>query len=356
MTRYEVAYIGTGPEPDNPQWGKSAAMAYRHATAYDEHPMCVSVACADIVEENARAFAKRTGIDEANVFTDYERLLESVGPDLLSICTPVPTHADIVVDCATSEFAPQAIHCEKPMADTMAESRRMARVCTNEGVQLTFNHQRRVATPSRRVARIVEDGTIGDPTRVELSAKNLFDAGTHAIDLCTFVLGDRSAEWVMGQIDYRRKNVRYGVHNENEAFVRIRYEGGVDAVVATGVDDDFVDATLRVTGTEGTVELHSWADDQIRLKRGETASWEGIDTGEPTSDIPAAIDDLVVGLETDSKPSLHASNALTTMEIIFGTYESARRRARVDFPLRIDDNPLVSMVEAGEITPDPVDE
>lgn len=37
-------------------------------------------------------------------------------------------------------------------------------------------------------------------------------------------------------------------------------------------------------------------------------------------------------------------------ELIFATYESARRRARVHLPLDIEDSPLVSMLESGDLT------
>lgn len=355
MSRYDVAYIGTGPNPDDPTWGQSAAMAYRHAGGYDAHDACRSVACADIVEEHARAFADQHGIDDANVFTDYERMLEVVNPDVVSVCTPVSTHADIVVDCAETPGDLQAIHCEKPMAETMADCRRMTDVCDRNDVQLTFNHQRRVATPSRRVTELVADGTIGEPERVELTARNLFDSGTHLVDLCNLVLGDRRAEWVLGQIDYRTENIRYGTHNENESFVRWRYPDGVDAVAATGENADFIDCQLRVTGTDGAVELNPSGDAQIRLKPGAAEPWESIDTGAPLADVPAAIVDVIEGLETDEAPTLRAEHALAALEIIFGAYESSRSRGRIDLPPDVDDNPLVSMVEDGELTPQPGD-
>ena len=41
--------------------------------------------------------------------------------------------------------------------------------------------------------------------------------------------------------------------------------------------------------------------------------------------------------------------ALNATEIIFAIYESSRRRGRVDLPLTISDNPLVAMVEAGQM-------
>jgi predicted dehydrogenase len=64
MSSYTVGFIGTGPEPDNPVWGESAAMAYQHAAGYDRLEECKLLACADLVPENARAFAEEWDIED----------------------------------------------------------------------------------------------------------------------------------------------------------------------------------------------------------------------------------------------------------------------------------------------------
>ena len=40
-----------------------------------------------------------------------------------------------------------------------------------------------------------------------------------------------------------------------------------------------------------------------------------------------------------------------TIEVIFGIYESSRRRGRIERPLKIYDHPLSAMVEAGQQPP-----
>jgi hypothetical protein len=67
-------------------------------------------------------------------------------------------------------------------------------------------------------------------------------------------------------------------------------------------------------------------------------------------DIPAAILDLVDALKTGREPQLSARKALQATELIFATYESSRRRGRVDLPLEIEDSPFLSMLESGVIS------
>jgi predicted dehydrogenase len=355
---YDVAFIGTGPEPHNQVWGESAAMAYRHGWGYQQLDQCNPVACADIVRENAEAFADEFGIDRDNVFEDYEEMLLEAEPDVVSVATPVPTHADIVVDVAETEV-PDAVHCEKPMADTWGDSRRMAAACDERDIQLTFNHQRRFDPRWREARRLLDDGEIGDLQRLEIGGKNLFDFGTHLIDLCNFYNDERPAEWVLGGLDYREEDVRYGSHNENQSIAAWEYDNGVRGLASTGqVGQAVVGSHNRLVGDEGIIEVSPYEDDAAaRINRFDGDGWQAIPIEEPElRPITRGIQHVVECLDTGEEPELGAANALRAMEIIFGAYESVRTRGRVEFPLDVEDNPLDAMVEDGELQPRPADE
>lgn len=64
-----------------------------------------------------------------------------------------------------------------------------------------------------------------------------------------------------------------------------------------------------------------------------------------------AIDHLVDCLDTGETPIIAASETLKAMKLIFGGWESVRKRSRIDFPLDITDNPLEAMIENGTLTP-----
>ena len=71
-------------------------------------------------------------------------MLEAENLDMVSVCVWPGLHAPMVVDAAKTGL--NAIHCEKPMATTWGDARRMAAACDDSGVQLTLNHQRRFET------------------------------------------------------------------------------------------------------------------------------------------------------------------------------------------------------------------
>jgi len=346
---HTVAFVGTGPDPENPDWGNSAAMAYRHAPGYAEHESCEIVACADLVREHAEAFADRFDIDDDHVYEDYEEMLAETDPTFVSIATPVPTHAPLALGCIRGGV--DAIHCEKPMATTWGDARLMAQEAWRNDVQLTFNHQRRFSEATRYAKELVDDGEIGQVERVEVSCGELLDNGTHGIDLANLFVGESRVEWILGNVDYREEHVKYGAHNENHGLAHWKYENGVHGIAATGVGSDLAGGLTRVVGTEGAVEV--FGQEPVRVRRG--GAWETPDV-EGSSSVTPAIRHVVDCYEDGVEPDLSARHALRATEVIFGAYESARERGRVDCPLRTDDNPLEAMVESGELTPEPAHE
>jgi predicted dehydrogenase len=372
-----VGFIGTGANPDDPS-NDGYAMAYRHAAAYQRLPQCELAACADIVPENAAAFADKHGIDERHIYEDYLEMLERANLDVVSVCTPPSAHAPIVTEVARSGKV-RAIHCEKPIADTIGDAREMVRVCEEAGVALTINHQYRYGKPYAKAKELLDSGAIGDLRRFEFGHSTLFDMGSHFFDLCNWYNDYTPAEWMLAQVDYTEENRMFGVHNENQAIAQWRYENGVYGLASTGRGDGFNEALFRIVGTEG--ELRIGGPEGALSMRQDGTGWRTVDTGrdgawsntsgrvngmlkraasvlpgrlgrriEPTAFLDRAIETAVVGALEDDEPSpLNARDALASQELVFAAWESVRRRGRVDLPLDIDDNPLSEMVEAGDL-------
>ena len=351
---HDVAFIGTGSKEDRDDPGPTGfAMNYYHAEGYERLDDCDLVACADIDRDNAAEFAEAVDIPDHGVFEEYERMLDEAQPDIVSVSVWPDIHADVVIDCARTGSV-EAVHCEKPMDLTWGNSRLMTQVCDRRDVQLTFNHMRRFKPTWVRARELVESGAVGDLERVELSPGNIYDGGTHAIDFATGVAGDRPAEWVIGQVDYREENRWFGAHNENQAWAQWEYDNGVVAMLATGEGSPLVGADMRFRGSEGVLEVGPDGGDADLRWREDDGQWsrESVEEGRWTDPVRDAVAHAVECLDSGDEPVIGAKNALNGTEIIFGIWESARRRGRVDLPLDIDDNPLEAMVASGDLDPE----
>jgi predicted dehydrogenase len=346
MEKLRIGIIGCG-RPWRTEGATGFGMGHAHAKGYKELPDCEIVACADIVRDNAYSFARSYGIPK--VYTDYREMLEKEKPDIVSICTWPALHCEMVV--ASAESGVKAIHCEKPMAPTFGESKRMVRVCEEKGVQLTFNHQRRFLAPFRKAKELIKGGVIGELVRIEGECGNLFDWGTHWFDMFFFYNDETPAEWVMGQIDARKTKTVFGVKVEDQGISYFKFKNGVKAILFTGYDSS-IGCANRIYGTEGVIEVGVPDGPHLRYRGKGDGDWKVVPTEEGIHGdvaIRRAIADLVEALKQGREPELSARKALQATEIIFATYESSRRRARIDLPLDIEDSPFLSMLESGEI-------
>jgi predicted dehydrogenase len=193
--------------------GAAHSQAWRNACRVFDLPLepQMNVLCGRN-REAAAAAADRLGW--ASVETDWKAVVEREDVQLVDICTPGSSHAEI----ATAALAAgKHVLCEKPLANTVAEARAMAaaaRTARAAGVRsmVGFNYRR---VPAATFARdLVAAGRIGTVRHVraqylqdwivdpefplvwrlrseEAGSGALGDIGAHIVDLTQFVTGQR---------------------------------------------------------------------------------------------------------------------------------------------------------------------
>ena len=338
--KYRVGIIGLG-RPHSEKW-RAWGMAHAHAQGYQAQGQCEIVALCDILPENAALFNEEHAGGTATIYSDYQTMLAESYLDIVSVCTPPALHAPMTV--AAAEAGVKAVHCEKPMAQSWGEAKRMAVVCKERGVQLTFNHQRRFHDTFQKARQMVKDGAIGSLIRMEASCPNLMDWGTHWMNMFLFYNEEQPARWVLGQVDTRNLHMVYGVPHENQGMAWIEFANGVYGLFLTGDDsENAIGCAHRLIGSDGTLEIHNAAP-YLRLRKNGDPEFvpvpvEGALHGNDA--VIAGVVDLVNALTNGTTPLLDVSNALPTTEILFSVYESSRRRGRIDLPLDIEDHPLL---------------
>ena len=199
--------------------------------------------------------------------TDWKRLIERDDVDLVDVCTPGSSHAEISI--AALE-AGKHVLCEKPLANTVEEARAMAAAAARAaagGVRAMtgFNFRR---VPAVALAReLVAAGRLGAirhvrgaylgshlvdpeiPMMWRLQAEHagsgaLGDLGAHAVDLAQYLAGDRIA----------------GVSGLTETFVRERpLADGSGARGPVTVDDAALFIARFAGGALGSFEATRFA-------------------------------------------------------------------------------------------------
>ena len=191
--------------------GAAHSQAWRTAGRFFDLPLAPAmVALAGRNQTAVTAAAAKLGW--ASTETDWRRLLSRADVDLVDVCTPGDSHAEIAV--AALE-AGKHVLCEKPLANTVAEAAEMvtaAERAQQHGVRsmVGFNYRR---VPALALARaLVAEGRLGEIRHVRAQylqdwivdpafplvwrlqkdragSGALGDIGAHIVDLAQFVSG-----------------------------------------------------------------------------------------------------------------------------------------------------------------------
>jgi len=160
---------------------------YTHAGAYRACAGVELAALCDRDPDQLRRAGERWQV--AALYSDADRMLDEVRPELVSVCTPDSTHYD-VIRAATAAPGVRGILAEKPLATSTCDARALVDLARQKGVRLAVNYSRRYCRRHRELAAWVHAGGMG---RVRLATgyytKGTRHNGTHWLDLVRWLLG-----------------------------------------------------------------------------------------------------------------------------------------------------------------------
>jgi predicted dehydrogenase len=202
--------------------GNAHSQAWRTAPHFFDLPLRPEMAVL-VGHDAGRAAEAAARLGWAESSADWRETLARDDVDLVDICTPGDTHAEIAI--AALE-AGKHVLCEKPLANTEAEAEAMTEAAarahaSGARTMVGFTYRRVPAIGLAR--RLVADGRIGeirhvraqylqdwiaDPEaplswrldKARAGSGALGDIGAHIVDLTQYITGDRIAE-VCGRME-----------------------------------------------------------------------------------------------------------------------------------------------------------
>lgn len=127
-----------------------------HIARYKEVPEAQVLAVADLREDEAKRVAEQNDIP--HVFTDYRKLLAMEEIDLVDVCLPNALHCPVTCDALK---AGKHVYCEKPMANSAAEARKMLRTAQETGKTLAIQLGTLFSPEAHGAKRVIEAGLLG---------------------------------------------------------------------------------------------------------------------------------------------------------------------------------------------------
>ena len=176
-----------------------------HATTVPKLPGFTVAAVADAVPERRAEAESTLG---CRAYADYRELVADPELELVVVCTPSHTHADVAVAALR---AGRHVLVEKPMAASLAEVDRMIAAAAEAGRILTVFQNRRLDPDFLKVQEILASGVLGPihlikmgrhgyqrrsdwQTLRKLGGGQLNNWGAHVVDQALLLLGGEYAE------------------------------------------------------------------------------------------------------------------------------------------------------------------
>lgn len=323
----------------------------------------------DIILEKAEEAAKKYGTADAKVYTDYKQLLKDKTIDVVNVCTPNKSHADISIDFME---AGKHVMCEKPMAKTAADARRMLDASKRTGKKLTIGYQNRFRPDSLYLNKLCRADELGDiyyakahairrravPTwgvflnEEEQGGGPLIDIGTHALDLTLWMMNNYKPKSVMGSVFYKMGKRKDSANAwgswdvdkftvEDSAFGFITMENGATIVLESSWalnNLQIGEAKTTLCGTEAGADM--WEDLRINGEKYSRLyitkpdlSSAGVDFFSGAADTPSDLEakmwiDCILN---DTAPLVKPEEALVVTEILEAIYKSGKTGKAVYF-------------------------
>ena len=332
-----------------------------HVQSYLQFPdRCKIVALADIIPGKAAKMRDRFSLD-CETFEDYHDLL-SREIDLIDICTPPFTHAEIAVTCLR---AGKNVVCEKPMAASLEECDAMIRARDESGKKLTIIAQNRFRKEIRDIRELVRSGIAGKVRDVRIdsfwfrghSYYDLWWRGTwekegggctlnhavHHIDMLGWIMGlPRRVTSVLANTGHDNAEV------EDLSVSVMEYPGALATVTASvvhhGEEQQLVfqceqaklsapfDCFSSVTYPNGFPQK-----DPDPAFREKVEAFLSALPPVPFEHHPGQLEAMLTALETGGPVPITGEEGRRTIELITAIYESGSLHRPVSLPLAKDD-------------------
>jgi predicted dehydrogenase len=276
LSQVRIGMVGYGG------MGKAHSYGYRAVNTLRKLPVeprlqAISGRRGDLVDKAAAAY----GFEDWT--TDWRKIVERPDIDIVDICTPPGTHAEIA---AAAAAAGKAVICEKPLATSFAAGRAALEAVRRAGVlnAVGFNYRKLPAVALMK--RMIDEGAVGevrlwrsiwlsdefvDPAipfdwrfERQMAGTTIADLGAHMIDMAIWMVSDiaevsaQSETFVRERTDPAKPGAMRAVEIDDASSALVRFVSGARGVfeMTRSCPRRPCDFTIEVNGTRGTLHFN----------------------------------------------------------------------------------------------------
>lgn len=307
---------------------------------------CRPVALVSGHPDKARQQAQKHGIDPKNIYNydNFDSIKDNHQIDVVYVVLPNGMHAEYTIRAAA---AGKHVLCEKPMANSSDDCRKMIDACRRAGKKLQIGYRlhyepntlRLIEAARKKEAgqlKLIENGAgfpIGDPNQWRLNKRLagggcLMDIGIYALNAARYISGEEPLE--VRAMTYADKNDPRFRQVEEHCNFELRFPSGVLASCASSYSTGLNRFVGHCTG--------GWISCEPGLSYHGVKFHVDAGRGEQTPEIPdifqfaAEMDALAQSIMTNAPSRTPGEEGLNDLLVIEAIYKAAQTGQAVAIP------------------------
>ncbi len=287
----------------------------------------------------AEAFAKQHGACRA--YTHYADLLRDREVDIVYISTPNALHAEHAIAAAR---AGKHVLCEKPLATSVADARRVVEAFEAAGLKLGTHFQTRHHTAFAETKHLLDRGTIGDVILIQIEVSSgtnqlrswradpqlaglgsINNIAVHPFDLLRYLLGSEVRE-VVAMTDVGRST-----ELERMVLALLRFQNGTLAYVNANQRVPHFQPDIDIYGTDGRVVgidcTRPFREGELRVL---TAAGEQVTKHSSKDAVVRSVAAFNDAVKHDREPNASGLDGLRSVQLTDAVIQSAREGRLVE--------------------------
>lgn len=228
-------------------------MGKNHVRTYFE---IENIDLAAVTDLNEKLGSETAQTYKTEYFKDYQEMLATIKPDMVSICVPTAYHFAVAKDCIKAGVN---LLLEKPITMDVKEGQELIAMTKKHKVKMLIGHIERFNPAVKKVKEMIDKGELGEITSImarrvggfppQIKDANIaVDLAIHDIDIANFLLGELPQEVVMAK---RKSHIQ---RREDSVEIFMKYKSASAYVQANWITPVKI-RKLNITGTEGYLEM-----------------------------------------------------------------------------------------------------
>lgn len=336
-------------------------IATNHIKAALENKLEIAAVC-DVVPERMEELLAKHGLEQDTAikrFTDYQKMVTEIKPELAAIATESGIHAEMALHCIDKGVN---LIIEKPMAMSIADADAIIALADQNNVKVSACHQNRFNLSIQEMRRALEAGRFGKLSHGSIHVRwnrnqdyytqapwrgtwaqdggALMNQCIHGIDLLRWMLGDEVEE-VYAQT---AQQFHHYLECEDIGMAVVKFKNGAVATIegTTNVFPKNLEETLYLFGETGTVKIGGkscnaidvwqFADEQAHDADIQKGFYEEVENvyGNGHTCVYA---DMIHAITENRSPYIDARAGKRALEMVLAIYKSAAEGRPVKLPL-----------------------